>query len=51
MNSMQEIGRNVMVMIGSVFLAAIVMGLLGIGLFYVIKSQFTPASVAEFLFG
>ena len=40
-----------MVMIGSVFLAAIVMALMAIGFFYIIKSQFTPAKITEFLFG
>ena len=51
MNSMQEIGRNVLVMVGSIVISVIVILLVVVGLFFLIRSQLTPDKIMAFLFG
>jgi len=51
MDSIQEIGRNVFVMVGSVLLSIVVIVVVILGLLYLFKSQFTPQRIASYLFG
>jgi hypothetical protein len=51
MDTLKEIGHNVIVMVGSVVLAVVVMILIIIGLVYLLKSQLTPAKISNFFFG
>lgn len=51
MNTVQEIGHNVLVMIGSVLISTIVVIVIVVALFYLLRTQFTPAKISNFLFG
>jgi len=51
MQMMQDITRNVLVMVGSVLISSIVVILIVIALFYLFKTQFTPAKISSFFFG
>ena len=51
MQMMQDITRNVLVMVGSIVIALVVVVSIVVILFFLLKAQFTPDKVATFLFG
>ena len=51
MNAGMEVMRNAFIMIGSFLLAVVVIVLLTAGLFWLLKSQFTPEKITNFFIG
>jgi len=50
MEMIQDITKNVLVMVGSVLISSVVVILIVLCLFYLLKGQFAPSKITEYIF-